>query len=237
MKRKNRRGFTLVELLIVISLIAILSVAVLATINPIEQANKARDAAMQNDAAEVLNAYERMYANNQQYPWMAFVRPTVGGNLSVGDSVAVNSKQVGFGICYGLSTNSYDADGVCNTSSASNEYGLLITADELKPSFAGKKPFLGTNANDELWTVKDAGAGGSIRVCYVPSAKSNQIMSTKLKCINSVTASVIDNGVSGCAAPTAGSDAFTNALTNGTSAVWRCVPEADVALPSPTPTP
>ena len=38
----NKRGFTLVELLIVIALISILSVAVLATINPIEQANKAK---------------------------------------------------------------------------------------------------------------------------------------------------------------------------------------------------
>jgi len=40
--KTRSKGFTLVELLIVIALIAILSVAVLATINPIEQANKAK---------------------------------------------------------------------------------------------------------------------------------------------------------------------------------------------------
>ena len=39
MNKFKEKGFTLVELLIVIALIAILSVAVLATINPIEQAN------------------------------------------------------------------------------------------------------------------------------------------------------------------------------------------------------
>ena len=55
------KGFTLVELLIVIALIAILSVAVLATINPIEQSNKARDAKFKNDAAEVMNSYERFW--------------------------------------------------------------------------------------------------------------------------------------------------------------------------------
>jgi len=68
--KTRSKGFTLVELLIVIALIAILSVAVLATINPIEQANKAKDSTMQNDAAEVLNAYERYYAAQASYPWI-----------------------------------------------------------------------------------------------------------------------------------------------------------------------
>lgn len=70
-KRKVfEKGFTLVELLIVIALIAILSVAVLATINPIEQSNKAKDSTVQNDAAEVMNAYERYYTVKATYPWM-----------------------------------------------------------------------------------------------------------------------------------------------------------------------
>jgi len=232
----GRQGFTLVELLIVIALISILSVAVLATINPIEQANKARDASMQNDAAEVLNAYERMYANNQQYPWMAFGAT----KLAVGASMVVSSKMLGFGICYGDSTAEYTDVGACNTSNSDNQYGLLITADELKPSFAGKKPFQSANLSDELWAVKDSGAGGSIRVCYVPSAKSNQIMTTRLKCLDDDAVAVIDNGVGDCAAPAAGDEAFNSATTDDTAAVWRCVPEADVALPTAgaaTPTP
>jgi len=231
MKIRDIRGFTLVELLIVIALIAILSVAVLATINPIEQSNKARDAAMQNDAAEVLNAYERMYANSQQYPWMAFA-----GNLVVGDTVAVSSTQLGFGICYGLTTAAYSEVGVCNTSNANNQYGMLVTSDELKPSFAGKASFQSGKANDLLWTVKDSGAGGSIRVCYVPSAKSNQIQTTKLKCVDSVGKKVLDTDGTNCKAPVAGDAKFTTAATNDTDAIWRCVPEASVALPTAVPT-
>lgn len=50
-------------------LIAILSVAILATINPIEQSNKARDARVMNDSAEMLNAFERYYSINGNYPW------------------------------------------------------------------------------------------------------------------------------------------------------------------------
>jgi len=53
----------------IIPLLGIVSVAILSTINPIEQANKARDARVMNDSAEVLNAFERYYAVNDQYPW------------------------------------------------------------------------------------------------------------------------------------------------------------------------
>ena len=104
MKIKNiaRRGFTLVELLIVIALISILAVAVLATINPIEQANKARDARVQNDAAEVMNAYERYYASLQQYPWEIFADA-----LSTADAVAFRSDDFGFGICNSTSVNTW----------------------------------------------------------------------------------------------------------------------------------
>lgn len=230
---KQLKGFTLVELLIVIALIAILSVAVLATINPIEQANKARDAAMQNDAAEVLNAYERMYANSQEYPWMKFA-----GGLAVGDTVLVTSQQPGFGICYAALATSYSGAAICNTSSTTNEYGQLILSDELKPSFSGKAPFQSTKTSDRMVTIKEGGAGGSIYVCYVPSAKSNQIMTTKLKCVDSVTGRILNNTgvVGGCNSPTAGATAFTTAATNATDAIWRCVPESSVAVPTGAPT-
>ncbi len=89
----TRRGFTLVELLIVIALISILAVAVLATINPIEQANKARDASVLNDAAEVMNAYERYYANSQNYPWMMFADLPA---LTVDSAVLYDSEDPGF---------------------------------------------------------------------------------------------------------------------------------------------
>ena len=74
----NRKGFTLVELLIVIALISILSVAVLATINPIEQSNKARDAKFKNDAAEFLGE-----ATN-----LTFIDVVLGTRKSFGNAAA-----------------------------------------------------------------------------------------------------------------------------------------------------
>lgn len=64
----KNRGFTLIEMLIVIAVIGVLAVAVLSAINPIEQMRKARDTRRRSNAAELLNGLERYYATNETYP-------------------------------------------------------------------------------------------------------------------------------------------------------------------------
>lgn len=64
----NKKGFTLIEMLIVIAVIGVLAVAVLSAINPVEQMRKARDTRRRSNAAELLNALERYYATNEEYP-------------------------------------------------------------------------------------------------------------------------------------------------------------------------
>jgi prepilin-type N-terminal cleavage/methylation domain-containing protein len=65
---KKQKGFTLIEMLIVIAVIGVLAVAVLSAINPVEQMRKARDTRRRSNAAELLNALERYYATNETYP-------------------------------------------------------------------------------------------------------------------------------------------------------------------------
>ena len=171
---RKMKGFTLVELLIVIALIAILSVAVLATINPIEQSNKAKDSTVQNDAAEVMNAYERYYTVKNTYPWM----DTLTGGVANSDLAWIGtSRMLGAGLC------STDVGGAVPTTecSAYNLRGSLIKNDELKDSFLGKG-YTSLSADDPNYSAenflvvdkKPVGSGNSVYVCYIPRAKSNR---------------------------------------------------------------
>jgi len=226
MKVKNL-GFTLVELLIVIALIAILSVAVLATINPIEQSNKAKDSTVQNDAAEIMNSYERYYANAQSYPWMAY--GASGSKPTVESAMLLRSDTIGFGICDAGSVDNVatTASGACSVSSATP--GLLISTDELKTAFVGKDEFRtvidGSHPENALWLYKQAGSGGSVYVCYIPKAKSNRAAATNnLYCLNTTgTARVAADGAS-CIVPATTAAVWGTPTFNGEVAMFKCVP-------------
>jgi len=177
-KINKMKGFTLVELLIVIALISILSVAVLATINPIEQSNKAKDSTTQNDAAEVMNAYERYYTVKNTYPWMDTDN---SATVTTYDGAWIGtSRMIGAGLCGANGVNSAIPTTDCTTY---DENGSLISTDELKSSFLKKgytslvtgDPNFNTDGMNNLWVVKkDAASGNSVYVCYIPKAKSNR---------------------------------------------------------------
>lgn len=187
MKRKflAQKGFTLVELLIVIALISILSVAVLATINPIEQANKANDSTAQNDAAEVLNAYERYYANKQSYPWVDV--DNAATVTSVDNAWFGRSDMNGFALCTTTATSAPETQ----CTSFKDNPGLLVASDELKSSFLEKgytsmntgEPKYNAAGMNYLWVDKKSmvDAQNAIYVCYIPKAKSNRTQKNNLK--------------------------------------------------------
>lgn len=166
----NKSGFTLVELLIVITILAILSVAVLSTLNPIEQANKATDSRYKNDAAEVLSAFERYYASKQEYPWMdtSFTDEKTSATTLVG----LLAGSAGAGICGNAAAGSILTD---NGTSCSTE-GILITSDELKTTFRNKSFITTEKVTDKVYVWKTQGS--AIYVCYIPRAKTNRTAST-----------------------------------------------------------
>ena len=244
MKKIINRGFTLVELLIVIALIAILSVAVLSTINPIEQSNKARDARVQNDAAEVLNAMERYYASKQLYPWVEFAG---GTPITSGQAITLRSDTYGFGIC-GDATDATDLLGKAAISRGANCTGLytnyLIQTSELKSSFIGKDQFeaVRSDAKPEqaMWVAKGLNSD-SIYLCYVPKAKANRDDLAKLRCVtNDGQVQKLTEGAGPCAAPAAdgsdwaadpaelgpgGPDGSPAGMAAPIAAVFKCIPE------------
>ena len=69
--KKNNRGFTIVELLIVIVVIGILAALVIVTYNGIQQ--KARDTERKTDIKAVQGHLEAYWADNAKYPTLANV--------------------------------------------------------------------------------------------------------------------------------------------------------------------
>ena len=63
------KGFTMIELLIVIAVLGILAIAVLSTFNPIEQINRGRDTSSRSDSEQILSAIDRYNANRGLWPW------------------------------------------------------------------------------------------------------------------------------------------------------------------------
>jgi len=208
-----KKAFTLVELLIVITLIAILSVAVLATLNPIEQTNKARDAGFKNDAAEVLGAYDRYYASQNSYPWNSDLIPA-SDRLGIGESGFFEGNTTKFGVI--------------------NEGGEapLISTSEMKTSFASKNYFKATSNIDKLYAYTDG--QDENYVCFIPKAKANRTgdNSRLLRCFKGGKIIPVDG--TDCVTPDKWVDTALDPVTG--SAILMCVPEgAKGSLISPVP--
>ena len=71
MQIANQKGFTLVELLVVIGILGILVAALIAVVDPIEQLRKASDLAAKTSISQFNDSVNRYYANHQTLPWAA----------------------------------------------------------------------------------------------------------------------------------------------------------------------
>lgn len=85
---KNNKGFTLIEMLVVIGIIAILAAVVLVAVNPLRQFQSARDSQRRSDLYAVTNAvYQYAVENNGSLPSSITSTPTdIGqgsGNLDL----------------------------------------------------------------------------------------------------------------------------------------------------------
>jgi prepilin-type N-terminal cleavage/methylation domain-containing protein len=85
MQKKQKQGFTLIEILIVVAIIAILASVVLVGLGPTQQ--QGRDARRLSDLREAQTALELYYNKNGVYPdgatWDAMRTALVGGSIGV----------------------------------------------------------------------------------------------------------------------------------------------------------
>ncbi len=149
------RGFTMIELLIVIAVLGILAVAVLAAINPIEQINRGKDTGSRSDAEQLSSAIDRYYANHGYYPW------------AIGASSTNTST-------YGTGTN-----GLTKLTSATQTVGgdaqqMLQNlssggSSELKSSFITR---VVASTYNYLWIYNNGISASSTYVCFIPKSAS-----------------------------------------------------------------
>lgn len=149
------KGFTLVELLIVISLLGAIAVIVIAAINPIELANRSRDTKFKADGAQVVSAIDRYFASQVEFPWV-----TAG--------IASDNDE-----SFGYVTAANEGVGICGADCSTN--GVLLANNELKSEFKNRD-FIdnsgGGKPEKEVYVGKDSGVSETVYSCFIPLSKS-----------------------------------------------------------------
>lgn len=92
MVQSRKKGFTLIELIIGITILALLAVGLLAALDPAEQFNKARDTSTRNSLLEIYGAFQRYEAAQESYP-ADFAGLTAGTGAVVSETTPVNMKK------------------------------------------------------------------------------------------------------------------------------------------------
>lgn len=152
----RQKGFTLMELLIVIGVLGILAAGVMAAIDPFEQLKKARDSNNRNAAIELLNAFHRYYATHSDFPWN-MTTPAANCDTSAGQ------PGEGWANIRTQPAEVFTADTLQDCI-----IDALITSDaELKSSFfngvSGANIYLGSGSRTNL------------RVCFAPEGKGLRV--------------------------------------------------------------
>jgi len=109
----NNKGFTLVELLVVVAILALLAVAVIVAINPATMLSNAKTNQAKRDVKVAADAIERcitsyLIANPTATEATAILACDTAGELgiTVGTGQALNSAAAGASVCFSSQTGS-----------------------------------------------------------------------------------------------------------------------------------
>ncbi|MCD8484277.1 type II secretion system GspH family protein [Candidatus Woesebacteria bacterium] len=189
---RNVAGFTMIELLVVISVIGILAVAVLSSINPIEQINKGRDTRTRSDAAQLINAVDRYFSIHEEYPWNTETADWAGADV-------VDDYETGIGF---YEDEAVTFPGSTTTLSSWEWINILETTAEVKAGFVNR---LTTDDNVDYVIYKPDTANATMYICFPPSSNAFD-QEASARC----TGGSIDDDVQSIACPANCDDSFTD---------------------------
>lgn len=157
-----KKGFTLVELLIVIALLGALAIGLLATVDPFEQLKKGRDVSVSNMVAEFLNANLRYYSTKGNFSWGTGSQFTAQAANTMGSDITalINAGE--------LKNRFVDIAGTGNLAK------VLVTstaADQLAVCFSPESKTFQANANtvygsDGAAVTTGCKSQGGTSLCY-----------------------------------------------------------------------
>lgn len=149
--RKNNSGFTLVELLLVITIISTLAVTVFVALNPSTRIKAAKDSRRQADVDSILSAIH-LYINDN------------GGSLPTGLTTGMLEKQIGT-----ATTGCTIATGGCNVV-ATNACVDLTTPMASYLKSLPKDPQGGTAGLSKYSVIVDANGIVTVKACGTEGA-------------------------------------------------------------------
>ena len=128
--RKNKKGFTLVELIVVIAIMAILAGTIAGV--TVSQLNKSKNDTAASDIKNLLNEFETFLASNESHVTAIATAADATAQLNAAKAAvdAFEAEKVaakGLGTDYALLTYKDSASAAAGTKSGSNQYAYNVT--------------------------------------------------------------------------------------------------------------
>jgi len=161
--KRSTKAFTMIELLIVISVLGILAIGVLAAVDPFEQLKKARDTNTRSSVLALQTAFIRYYASHGALPWDDTVT-LAGGGISCADGDTL------FGQTRATTPLPISLDNAAMgslTDPGTTCIGLLETGGELKPGFVAA---IGSGLSANIFVSSKSSS--QVAVCFPPQSKA-----------------------------------------------------------------